>query len=200
MLTSPKVGRSWVILALAVAGSISCSSSSGAGPAGQGGAGAGAGGATAGQSGASGAAGTSGSCAIPACVVALVDLIQSCQPSGTCVFQVGITSTAFCYGNGTKTFLTASATLTTVRQTFPNGTDCVTETLTTAPDGGVDTATSYVWQDGTGATIATGTKNAQGHTIYTCGGQTYDSSACSSDAGSVGGGSGASPCTPGTCS
>jgi hypothetical protein len=117
------------------------------------------------------------------------------------VFEVGATSTTFCYGNGTKSFLTPTSTLTTLRQTFPNGTDCYTELITTAPDAGVETAMSYTWQDGTGATIATGTKNAQGNLVITCGGQTYDFTGCPSTGGTTGaGGTGASPCSAGTCS
>jgi hypothetical protein len=136
-------------------------------------------------------------------VTAVLDLLNSCAPAGTCVFSTDAGTSTFCYGNGTMGYLTQTSTLTTIRETKTSGADCLTELITTPPDAGLNLATGYVWIDGTGAIIATGTVDDQRNLTITCGGQSWPPAGCRTDGGS-GGGSGnggglSGPCTPGVC-
>jgi hypothetical protein len=122
------------------------------------------------------------------------------------VFSTDAGTSTFCYGNGTMGTLTQTSTLTTIREINTSGAVCYTELITTPPDGGLDLATGLVWKDGTGATIATGTIDAQRNLSFTCGGQTWPPPNCptfggdggSSSTGGTGGGQ-SGPCTPGAC-
>jgi hypothetical protein len=139
-------------------------------------------------------------------VTAVLELQQSCAPAGTCVFSTDAGTSTFCYGNGTRGYLMQTSTLTTIRETTSGGADCYTELITTPPDGGLSMATGYVFKDGTGATIATATVDAQRNLTFMCGGQTWPPAGCRTDGGSGGtsgnsgtGGGLSGPCTPGAC-
>jgi len=139
-----------------------------------------------------------------ACLNGAKTLIESCQPSGTCVEQTDAlyTSSALCFSNGVKLLLTTSGSVASAISTteaFKRG-STVCYSMVISKDS-TNTSTIDV-TDASGAKVATITTDPTGTESVTCPGQdpvTVDPS-CNgaltwvSDAGSL-----TSGCSTGTC-
>jgi hypothetical protein len=156
---------------------------------------------------ASGTAGTTGTggtgaCSLPSCYTAL---ISTCIPGGTCVEQMGFTTsppisttTNLCYGNGVKvltsTVMTGTTPGTPVTTVTNGGTLCYSYEMPLSQAG--ENSATMVFKNAAGAIVATNATNGVARTVtITCtgGSPVVVSLDCfpSTDGGT--------PCTQGTC-
>jgi len=160
-----------------------------------------------GSTGTGAAGGASGACSnLPPCLT----FIGNCAPSGTCVMQTtgtvltGSQTINTCYSNGVKSSDVTAIDLTTGSVTgtatySKSGVTCFTETVSISGAGGAGAAANETAtiKNGTGATVATLTPNADGTVTVNCtGGSSYvvtDNTCMPSGSGTT------SDCTDGVC-
>lgn len=144
-----------------------------------------------GGNGGSGGGTGSGSCNAPSC---LNGLMTSCEPSGTCVSQMDMTTFASntCYSNGVKELMAISASGMTMT---------VKKDSSTCYSVDVSATGVLTFKNGAGSPVATGTydKNAGTTTVTCTGGQPVTLNASCDTADMGGAMTGGSDCTDGVC-